>query len=170
MDQRDLEGIRCGILTASDKGARGEREDVGGSLIRGRLEARGARVEAYQIVPDAQFQIASTLSRFADVERLDAVFTTGGTGLSPRDVTPQATLAIIDFQVPGIAEAMRQVGRAKTPFAALSRQVVGVRGHTLIVNLPGSPKAVGEGLDVVLPVLAHAVSTLHGVVGDHARE
>jgi molybdopterin adenylyltransferase len=168
--ERDLAGVRVGILTASDKGSRGEREDVGGPTIRAALEERGAQVAAYRVLPDEREQLAAALRELADDLRLDAVFTTGGTGLSPRDVTPQATLAVIDYAVPGLAEAMRATGREKTPFAALSRQVVGVRGTTLIVNLPGSPKAVREGLAIVLPVLAHAVQTLRDALGDHARQ
>ena len=167
---RDLAGVRAGVLTASDTGARGEREDQGGPAIRAALEARGAEVAFYRVIPDERDQIATLLRHLADELGLDVAFTTGGTGLSPRDVTPQATLEVLDYQVPGLAEALRATGRAKTPFAALSRQVVGVRGRTLIVNLPGSPKAVQEGLEVVLPILAHAVATLRGSVGDHARQ
>src|SRR5207253_2348425 len=152
------------------KGSRGEREDVGGPRIREAVEARGASVAEYRVLPDEREQITAALRELADDLHLDAVFTTGGTGLSPRDVTPQATLSVLDYEVPGLAESMRATGRAKTPFAALSRQVVGVRGRTLIVNLPGSPKAVREGLEVVLPVLAHAVATLRGSVGDHALQ
>jgi molybdopterin adenylyltransferase len=167
--EADLAGIRVGILTCSDKGARGEREDRGGPAIRELMTARGASVADYRIVPDDQEQIASALAEMADQQHLDVVFTTGGTGLAPRDVSPQATLAVIDYQVPGLAEAMRAAGRAKTPYAVLSRQVAGVRGRTLIINLPGSPRAVQEGLEIVLPVLAHAVQTLRGAVGDHAQ-
>ena len=169
MHSEDLAGIRIGVLTVSDKGSRGEREDRGGPAIRETIAARGGAVEVSRIVPDESEQIAAALREMADDLSLDAVLTTGGTGLSPRDVTPQATLSVIDYQVPGLAELMRNTGLQKTPFAALSRQVAGVRHRTLIVNLPGSPKAVQEGLEVVLPLLTHAVSTLRGDVGDHAR-
>ena len=168
-DQQDLSGITIAILTASDKGSRGERVDLGGPAILEAVQARGAALADYRVIPDEQDRIRAALCELADGRAVDAIFTTGGTGLSPRDVTPQATLAVIDYEVPGLAEAMREAGRAKTPFAALSRQVVGVRGRTLIVNLPGSPKAVLEGLAVVLPVHPHAASTRRDVVGDHAR-
>jgi molybdenum cofactor synthesis domain-containing protein len=119
------------------------------------------------IVADEQAEIGDTLTRLADERDLDVVFTTGGTGLAPRDVTPQATLAAIDFEVPGLAERMRAASLAKTPAAMLSRAVCGVRRRTLIVNLPGSPKGVRECLEAILPALPHAVSTLRSEVGDH---
>ena len=119
------------------------------------------------VIPDEQPLISATLTRLADELDLDLVFTTGGTGLAPRDVTPQATLAVIDYDVPGLAEAMRSASLAKTPAAMLSRAVCGVRGRTLIVNLPGSPKGVRECLEAILPALPHAVSTLRAEVGEH---
>lgn len=159
--------IRVGILTISDKAARGERDDRGGPTIREVVEAAGMQVIEAGIVPDEQDRISAALTRLADDLRLDLVFTTGGTGLAPRDVTPQATLAVIDYQVPGLAEAMRAASLAKTPAAMLSRAVAGVRGRTLIINLPGSPRGVRECLEVILPALPHAVETLHAEVGDH---
>jgi molybdenum cofactor synthesis domain-containing protein len=119
------------------------------------------------VIPDEQPLIERTLTRLADERDLDLVLTTGGTGLAPRDVTPQATRAVIDFEVPGLAEAMRAVSLGKTPAAMLSRAVAGVRRHTLIVNLPGNPKGVRECLEAILPALPHAVALLHSEVGDH---
>ena len=121
----------------------------------------------YAVIPDEQAQISALLTRLADERDLDLVFTTGGTGLAPRDVTPQATLAVIDFEVPGLAEAMRAASIAKTPAAMLSRAVCGVRRRTLIVNLPGNPKGVRECLEAIMPALPHAVSTLRAEVGEH---
>lgn len=160
--------IRAGILTASDKRSAGTAEDLSGQAIRSLLEPLGARIEAYQVIPDEPAQIAAILRDWADELRLDLILTTGGTGLAPRDVTPEATLAVVDRLVPGLAEAMRAASLAKTPHAMLSRAVAGTRGRTLIVNLPGSPKAVRECLEVLLPVLPHAVETLRGEVGEHA--
>lgn len=161
--------IAVGIITVSDKASRGEREDLGGPAIRELMLAAGAAVGAYAIVPDEQEQIVAAIRQLADVRRLDLILTTGGTGLAARDVTPQATLACLDYEVPGIPEAMRAASLAKTPAAMTSRAVAGVRGRTLIVNLPGSPKGVRECLDVLLPALPHAVSLLRGETGDHQR-
>lgn len=157
------------ILTISDKGSRGEREDRGGPIIREAIESLGGRLASYEIVPDESDQIQAKLIAWCDGGEVDVVLTTGGTGLAPRDVTPTATLGVIDYEVPGIPEAMRAESLKKTQNAMLSRMVAGVRGHTLIVNLPGSPKAVQECLEVIRAALPHAVETLRGEVGDHAR-
>ena len=161
--------VAVGIITVSDTSSRGEREDLGGPAIREMMLASGAAVGAYVIVPDEQGQIAAQIRQMADERRLDLVLTTGGTGLSARDVTPQATLECIDYEVPGIAEAMRAFSLTKTPAAMTSRAVAGVRGRTLVINLPGSPKGVRECLEVVLPALPHAVNLLRGETGDHQR-
>ncbi len=161
--------IAVGIITISDKASRGKREDLGGPAIREIALAAGFAVGEVAVVPDEQAQIAGQIRRMADERHYDLVLTTGGTGLSPRDVTPQATLESIDFQVPGLAEAMRAASLKQTPAAMTSRAVAGVRGRTLVVNLPGSPKGVRECLDVILPALPHAVSVMRGTVGDHAR-
>jgi molybdenum cofactor synthesis domain-containing protein len=159
--------FRVGILTVSDKGSRGQRTDTSGGAIRELLAGLAAQVERYEVVPDEQDVIAGRLRTWADEERLDLILTTGGTGLSPRDVTPEATLAVVDRLVPGMAEAMRQAGLAQTPMAMLSRAVVGLRGRTLIVNLPGSERGVRQNLAQLLPALPHALETLRGDAGDH---
>jgi molybdopterin adenylyltransferase len=161
--------IAVGIITVSDSSSRGEREDLGGPAIREVMLGTGAAIGKYVIVPDEAEQIAEQIRQMADERRLDLVLTTGGTGLSARDVTPQATLACLDYEVPGIPEAMRAASLLKTPAAMTSRAVAGVRGRTLVVNLPGSPKGVRECLDVLLPALPHAVNLLRGETGDHQR-
>lgn len=147
------------VLTVSDRVAAGTREDASGAAVAGRLAALGFAVER-SAVPDERPLIEAAL--VAGAARHPLVVTTGGTGLTPRDVTPQATLAVVDYEIPGFAEAMRADGRAKTPLAILSRAVVGVRGATLIVNLPGSPRGATESLASLEPVLDHALETLAG--------
>ncbi len=156
----------AGILTISDRGSRGERQDKSGQAIREILSSIDARITDYDIVPDEKELIVEKLVKWADEDNLDVVVTTGGTGLTPRDVTPEATLAVVDRIVPGFAEAMRAESLKKTPHAMLSRAVVGTRGKCLIINLPGSPKAVRECLEVILPALPHAVETLKGEAGE----
>jgi molybdopterin adenylyltransferase len=155
-----------GILTISDKGSRRERHDKSGEAVREILSSADVRIIDYDIVPDEKELIVEKLVKWADKDNLDVVITTGGTGLTPRDVTPEATLAVVDKIAPGFAEAMRAESLKKTPHAMLSRAVAGTRGKCLIVNLPGSPKAVRECLDVILPALPHAVETLKGESGE----
>jgi len=154
--------IHAGVITISDRGSRGEREDKSGPEIIAILKGAGIKVAIFKIVPDEKTLIKEALIDFADNQHLALIVTTGGTGVSPRDVTPDATLEVIDKQVPGMAEAMRQESAGKTPHAMISRAVVGIRGASLIVNLPGSPKAVRENLAVILPALAHAVEKIRG--------
>lgn len=156
-----------GILTTSDMGARGQREDTSGAAIRELLGTIGASIERYEVIPDEAAVISSRLRRWADEDGLDLIVTTGGTGLGPRDVTPQATREVIDYEAPGITEAMRSEGLKSTPMAMLSRALAGVRGRTLIVNLPGSPRGVRENLAVLLPVLPHALELLRGETSEH---
>lgn len=163
--------IRLAIVTVSDKASRGEREDAGGPAIRETLEALGVPIAVvdYRVVSDDQQLIAEALFHLSERSDVDLILTTGGTGLAPRDVTPQATLGAIDYQVPGIAEAMRAASLQITPAGMLSRAVAGVRRGKLIVNLPGNPKAVRENLAAIADALPHAISTLRGEVGDHTR-
>ncbi len=153
--------ITVGVLTISDSGAKGERQDTSGQNIRALVaQLPQAIVSEGAIIPDERERIETVLREWSDDKRLNLVLTTGGTGLAPRDVTPEATKAVIDREAPGIAEAMRAISLQKTPFGMLSRGVVGTRGHTLIINLPGSPKAVQECLEYILPVLPHAINLL----------
>ena len=160
--------LNFGILTISDKGARGQRYDESGLTIRDRLSLLDSDVVKYEIVPDEIDIITSKLSEWADKGGVDVILTTGGTGLSPRDITPEATLVAVDRVVPGLAEAIRAETFRKTPFAILSRAMAGIRGRCLIINLPGSPKAVRECLEVVLPVIPHAVEIIKGEVTEHS--
>ena len=159
--------IRVGILTASTLGARGEREDTSGAAIRELVAHIDGSIEAYQVVTDDRETIGATLRAWSDDLDLDLILTTGGTGLSPTDVTPEATRDVIQRDVPGLAEAMRLEGLKHTPRAMLSRGMAGVRGRTLIVNLPGSPKGVRESLGAILDVLPHALEILQRRPTDH---
>lgn len=156
-----------GILTVSDKGSRGERLDESGATIREMVSSLGARVARYDIVPDDVEAISQKFVAWAE-EGVQVILSTGGTGLAPRDVTPEATLKVVDRLVPGLAEAMRAASLEKTPLAVLSRGVAGLRGKSLIINLPGSPKAVRECLEVILLALPHAVETAWGQAAECA--
>lgn len=169
MEQQEEEPPRphlCGILTLSDKGARGERLDTSGPRIGELLAAAGFRVAKRLLLPDERALIETTLREWSDHDRLALVITTGGTGLSPRDITPEATTAVLDRPVPGLSELMRWSSWQKTPHAVLSRGVSGIRGQTLIVNLPGSRKAAEENLAAILATLPHALDKLRGDDGD----
>ena len=159
---------RIAILTASDKGSAGLREDRSGPVIAGALSAIGT-VVATVIVPDDRTSIAGPLRQWADRDGIDLVLTSAGTGLSPRDITPEATLDVLERLVPGIPEAMRAYSMTLTNRAMLSRAVAGTRGRTLIINLPGSPRAVSECLEVIVPVLPHALGILTAQEGECAR-
>ena len=158
------------VLTISTSGYGGQREDTSGQAIKETLEPQGYQVVRYEIVPDDGAIIADRLSNWADSSDVDLIITTGGTGLGPHDVTPEAALSIIDKEVPGLAETMRAETLRFTPMAMLSRSVAGIRGNTLIITLPGSPKGVRECLDVVNPVLPHALELLRSqTVSEHPR-
>ena len=160
--------FRAGVLTISDKGAKGLREDESGEIILRMLEDFGLTVVKREIIPDDRQQIADTLIMWVDKDGLALIITSGGTGLSPTDVTPQAMDLVIDYQVPGMAEAMRAASLKKTPHAMISRAMAGVRNSSLIINLPGSPRGSEENLSVVLPALDHGLSKLAGDTTDCA--
>jgi molybdenum cofactor synthesis domain-containing protein len=159
--------FNAGILTISDKGAQGQRHDRSGEVIRETLSQLDSRIIKYDMVPDEKEIIAGKLAEWADGGGVDIILTTGGTGLGQRDITPEATLSVVDKVVPGLAEAMRARSLEKTPMAVLSRATAGVRGKCLIINLPGSPRAVRECLEVVLPAIPHAVEIMKGEVTEH---
>lgn len=160
---------RVAVLTVSDRVARGDREDVSGLAIVRWIEAQGWRLADRATVPDETHAIAYRIVSWADDRVADVILTTGGTGLAPRDVTPEATRACVEREAPGIAERLRAAGAASTPYAALSRGIAGTRGRTLVVNLPGSPQAVAEGLGLLGPILPHAVQLLREEKVEHER-
>ncbi|MEI7885339.1 MAG: molybdopterin adenylyltransferase [Clostridia bacterium] len=159
---------RIGVITASDKGAKGERIDLSGQVIKETVTSLG-KVVAYEIVADEQKELEKMLIRMCDEDRCDLVLTTGGTGFAKRDVTPEATKAVINREVPGIAEVIRSQSYKITPRAMLSRGVAGLRGESLIINLPGSPKAVKESLEIILSSLEHGLAILKGSASECAR-
>ena len=161
---------RSGILTISDKGSSGKRVDESGALIREMLTANGGTVAAYAVIADEKDGISSKLAEWCDGGELDVIISTGGTGVGERDITPEATLAVLDKELPGFAEIIRTQTFAITPAAILSRAVAGVKGKCLIVNLPGSPKAVKECLAIILPAIPHAVEMITGTVTEHAPQ
>ncbi|MFQ5543035.1 MAG: molybdenum cofactor biosynthesis protein B [Nitrospiria bacterium] len=167
MKQQDTRTmILVGILTVSDKGAIGERSDGSGQLLHQLLEPLPAKVTVYKIVPDEKKIIQEQLISFSDDKKVDLILTTGGTGISPRDITPDATQEVIDSLIPGVGEIMRTEGYKKNPRAIISRGIAGVRGRTLIINFPGSPRAVRENYEIILPALAHMIEKIKGTGGD----
>jgi molybdopterin adenylyltransferase len=152
--------LRFGILTSSDRSARGERPDISGETLRLAVLAQGWLVVQQAILPDEYAALRKTLTDWSDSGEMDVILTTGGTGFAARDVTPEATLAVIERSTPGLAEAMRAESLKVTPHAMLSRAMAGIRKRTLIVNLPGSPKGALENFEIILPVLPHAVQLL----------
>ncbi|HPQ45216.1 MAG TPA: MogA/MoaB family molybdenum cofactor biosynthesis protein [Syntrophales bacterium] len=158
--------ITGGVITISDKGSRNEREDISGPEITRMLSDLDIRITDYDIIPDEKEIIQDKLKQYTDNKNLDLVVTTGGTGVSPRDVTPDATLEVIEKELPGMAEAMRRESMKKTPHAMISRAVAGIRGQSLIINLPGSPKGARENLAVLLPALKHTIEKLKGDMSD----
>ncbi|HDK16473.1 MAG TPA: MogA/MoaB family molybdenum cofactor biosynthesis protein [Nitrospirae bacterium] len=152
--------FKVAVLTLSDKGSKGSRQDKSGPLVSKIIKKAGGSVVSYDILPDKKSLIKKKLLSLCD--KVDLILTTGGTGTSPRDVTPEATCEVIRREMPGIAEAMRMKGLKKTPYAMISRAVAGIRGKTLIINLPGSPAAVRQNLEVILPVLPHAIEKIKG--------
>lgn len=166
MENVPEKNIKVAVITISDRCSRGEREDLSGKAIAEIMESKGWETASYIIIPDDKARLKQELTRLSDDLKTQLIFTTGGTGLAPRDFTPEATLEVLEKEVPGMAEAMRREGLEKTPHAMLSRAVCGIRGSTLIINLPGSLKAVKESLAVVLPAIPHAVELLKGEVSD----
>jgi molybdopterin adenylyltransferase len=154
--------ITAGVITVSDKGSRGKRDDISGREVIRVLKEMPATVIEYEVIPDEKEVIKQKLIEYTDGKNLDLVITTGGTGVSPRDLTPDATLEVIEKEIPGMAEVMRRESSAKTPHAMISRAVVGIRGQSLIINLPGSPKGAVENLSFIIPALEHTIDKIKG--------
>ena len=157
--------IKVGILTISDLGSQGRREDTSGQALKEMVRASGWQVAQTEIVPDEKALISEKLRLWSDREKLQLILTTGGTGFAERDITPEATAEVLEKQAPGLAEAMRAAGMSKTPHAMLSRGIAGIRGQSLIVNLPGSKKGSTESLEAIMPALPHAIDVLIGNPG-----
>jgi len=162
--------LRVAILTVSDRGSRGERDDTSGPLLAAWLEERGAKVAETGIVPDEKTLISERLVEWADGGGCELILTTGGTGVSPRDITPDATAEVLDRIIPGFGEAMRLKGLEKTPMAIISRAIAGIRGEALIINLPGSPKAALENLSTVWAAVPHTIEKIQGDTRDCGSE
>ncbi|MFH0930858.1 MAG: MogA/MoaB family molybdenum cofactor biosynthesis protein [Candidatus Zixiibacteriota bacterium] len=162
--------IKVAVITVSDKGYAGERKDVSGEVVKELVKKLPGEVVKYEIIPDKKEMIKAELIRCCDQLKIDLILTVGGTGFSPRDVTPEATLEVIERKAPGIPEAMRMESLKITPRAILSRAEAGIRGKSLIINLPGSPKGAKENLEVILPALAHGIEILQGKAGECAEE
>ncbi len=160
--------MSCAVVTMSDKGAVGLREDTSGAALKEILKQEGFILDEYLIIRDEEDHIVETLIQLVDEKKIDLIVTTGGTGVSPRDVTPEAMIRVIDKEVPGMAEAMRAASFTKTPHAVISRSKCGIRKQSLIVNLPGSKKAARENINVILPALPHAIEKIKGGMGDCA--
>ncbi len=160
--------MTCAVVTMSDKGAVGLREDTSGAALKEILKQEGFILDEYLIIRDEEDLIVETLIQLVDEKKIDLIVTTGGTGVSPRDVTPEAMIRVIDKEVPGMAEAMRAASFTKTPHAVISRSKCGIRKQSLIVNLPGSKKAALENINVILPALPHAIEKIKGGMGDCA--
>lgn len=166
--RKDADRFTCAVLTMSDRGARGERVDESGPMLRELLQKEGYRLRAHAMVPDQIEAIVATLIHWVDVENIDLIVTTGGTGVSPTDLTPEAMRRVIDREIPGMAEAMRAASLLHTPHAMLSRALAGIRGASLIINLPGSRRAASQNIAVLLPALPHALDKIKGDKGDCA--
>ncbi|PMP97168.1 MAG: molybdenum cofactor biosynthesis protein [Thermodesulfobacterium geofontis] len=162
--------IKVGILTLSDKGSKGEREDLSGNTLIELSEIENWKVVKYEIIPDEKDQIVNILKTWVDKDGLDLIITTGGTGVYPRDVTPEATKEVIEKEIPGIPEYIRYISYPITPMAALTRGLAGVRKNTLIINLPGSPKAIKEIFPKLIPIIKHAVEKIKGDPSECARD
>ena len=161
--------IEAAVLTISDSAHAGTRADLSGPAVRERLEQLGWRVSLMEVLPDESAQIGARLATLADAGHVAAIFTTGGTGVAPRDVTPEATREVLEREIPGMPEVMRAAGRRATPLAALSRGIAGTRGKVLIINLPGSPKGAVESLDAIVELVPHVLDLLSGKTEHAAR-